>query len=1250
MAEMLCRTKGNSDPKGKPRVYFTCHPEDFELYFDRICKDIFAAQDCAIYYTEDMEEEIARQDRETDLGCHNLFVVPVTFRLLTQPNRAMDTDLPYAMEKKIPILPFMMEQNIREFYVKKFGKLHYFSTFTQDNTEISYEKKLKKYLNSVLVSNALARRIRAEFHTYIFLSYRKKDRRYVNELMKLIHSYPEFRDVAIWYDEFLTPGESFTENIGKMLKKSALFTLLVTPHILEMPDGKPNFVMGVEYPAACKAGKKILPVQMKRTSRKNLEKKFAGLPQCIQPQDEKFTDSLLAAVSKAGKKTGPLHDYLIGLAYMEGIDVEIDRKMGMKLIHCAGESGLPEAMEKLYSIYDAQGKYRQAAKWCARVIKYYTSLYSGMHPVTLQWLERGARNQRLLGDYAGALKQQEKVYRLRCKVLGEKHRDTLRALNNLASIYEELGNMEKALEVSQKVCELCEKLLGKKHPDTLRCQAQLGKIYLAICEQKKNYVRSTTSPIEYVIAEDILSKTYALQCKVLGEEHPDTLTTMDTLAILYTHHCNPEKSLEMCEKAYEIRCRISGEEHPDTLGVLHNMAIYHNNFGSLEEALKLSSKVYILTCKVLGEKHPDTIVSLFNLAVVYRDLSDGQKALELFRAAYLLGREVFGEAHTKTAFMRNQLIEETASLGDSQQSLKLYEELCAYLCQEYGEEYPLVLTYMERQAAIYIEQEEYDKALTLQEKVYAIQCSALGEAHPDSMEKLENLARTYQRCNDSEKALKSYQQLYALQCSTGSGYGENTLEIIAGMYCSRGEYEKALPLYRKLYDSGMKNAFFTETLASVYEALGDYTKALELYENVYTQFRDAHGPENFLCISPLEKMAEMYDRLGERQKALELAQKAKDVDRKSSAKRELDRLEEEERTCYNNPDRSVELSEQIYALRRETWGEEDPDTITALDKLAWCCLCYEKYEKAQKLYQQLYKIRCKVSGPLHRDAFAALEGLGVACQKQNQWEMALKVFRQLYNQCSEVLGQEHDDTLHALKNLSWTFYNLDDHTNALKYFEKLHTLRAKTGQKERIDDFLITAIIAEKLGAYEKALHWYEAAYSYFPDLYTEKSGNNFDALDAMAKLYARLGNAQKADEARNALYTLQRENSAEREIEKLRKEEWLYSDKDQKTVLLERIYNICREVWGREHSKTVYALEQLALHHRCYENHPMAAKWYAELYIVQCKRFGASSSQTKEVKKHLQTTWKAQNLCKHCGSPFTVEKVCSKCGRPKDY
>ena len=327
MANMLFKTKGNANPKGKARVYFTCHPDDFNLYFDQVCEYIFKSHDCAIYYTEDMSAQFDEADKATDLESNNLFVVPVTFKLLSTETRAMD-DVRFAMDKHIPVLPLMMENGLDSSYSHpdKFGELQYLAPFTNDDTAVSFEEKLKKYLESVLVSDKMAKRVRAAFDAYIFLSYRKKDRKYANQLMRIIHSKPECRDIAIWYDEFLTPGESFRENIDKILADSKLFTLLVTPNLLE----DHNFVMDNEYPAAIKSGISIIPAEMEDTDHNTLAEKYENLPEIANPyDDEAFRNRLVDTLSSLAIKsndTDPEHNFLIGLAYLDGIDVEVTAK------------------------------------------------------------------------------------------------------------------------------------------------------------------------------------------------------------------------------------------------------------------------------------------------------------------------------------------------------------------------------------------------------------------------------------------------------------------------------------------------------------------------------------------------------------------------------------------------------------------------------------------------------------------------------------------------------------------------------------------------------------------------------------------------------------------------------------------------------------------------------------------------------------------------------------------------------------
>lgn len=125
-----------------------------------------------------------------------LFVVPVTTKLLTKENRAMDVEVPFAFENHIPVLPLMQESGLDDVYNKIFGDLQYLNKRDLDPTVIQYDEKLTKYLESVIVGDELAKKIRAAFGAYIFLSYRKKDRKYAQELMSLIHSNPLFAVIS----------------------------------------------------------------------------------------------------------------------------------------------------------------------------------------------------------------------------------------------------------------------------------------------------------------------------------------------------------------------------------------------------------------------------------------------------------------------------------------------------------------------------------------------------------------------------------------------------------------------------------------------------------------------------------------------------------------------------------------------------------------------------------------------------------------------------------------------------------------------------------------------------------------------------------------------------------------------------------------------------------------------------------------------------------------------------------------------
>ncbi len=381
MAVMNFKTRGTQTVQGKQKAYFCAHPDDYGRYFESVTEEILGVlekegnHNCAFLYLEDPRS--ARDDAFFfDLKEMDLVVMPVTSKLLTTANPALDIDFKFASEKGLTILPLMMEAELGDEFNAKCGDLQYLDPNSHDITAISYKEKLTKFLTSVLIGDELAEKIRNAFDAYIFLSYRKKDRQYAQELMRLIHKNDFCRDIAIWYDEFLIPGENFNKSIEGALEKSKFFALAVTPSLLEKSKDKDgneceNYIVTTEYPMARKAKKPILPAELVETDKKALADKYNGIPDCINAKDEfvltKSLENVLKGIALRENDNDPGHNFFIGLAYFGGIDVEKNHERAVALITSAAEAGLPEAMEKLVSIYrnGEAGKrdYDKAIEW-----------------------------------------------------------------------------------------------------------------------------------------------------------------------------------------------------------------------------------------------------------------------------------------------------------------------------------------------------------------------------------------------------------------------------------------------------------------------------------------------------------------------------------------------------------------------------------------------------------------------------------------------------------------------------------------------------------------------------------------------------------------------------------------------------------------------------------------------------------------------------------------------------------------------
>ena len=717
--ELSFRTRGMKNPKGLPRVFFASHPDDRDVFLNMVWEIFDQYQDIALFYEEDPLSQAELLSRLTNM---QLIVIPITSRLLTAENPVVSDILPFAGEKHIPILPLMMEKGLEMMFCELFGSLQYLTPGENDPTAIPFKQKMNKYLEGVLVGSDLAKRVRNAFDAYIFLSYRKKDRVYAQELMRLIHKSDRYRDIAIWYDEYLVPGEDFNASIQQALKKGVLFTLLVTPSLLE----KDNYVMRYEYSAAVESGKPILPVEMVETELNKLEEFYRCIPDPVKVCEGEKIDKALARylTGIASEKTDdPTHNFLIGLAYLDGIDVEVDNEKAVTLIKDAAETGLGEAVRKLVAMYhDGKGverDYKESAVWQRKLVDICRKA----------WHENG--DMQSLRDLVSELwNLAEVLYSFRdiqeAKTVYLEMRDYVlrqeedEKLHNLLTIYCQLGNLEKGMGELQYAAKFYQEALNISHFLVKKTHSEMSFRDLAICyselgdidkglgrleDAKFNYQQSviyisqlvdrnpsavlrsdlSTGFIKLGSIEQKLgnlggAKDYYLKALKIQKQLADETHTYDSyrdLARSYSYMGDIEialgdlKEAKRCyQKMMEIREQLAEESHTVALrcelaGGYNRMGDIEQKQGNLEAAKKNYRKSLEISKQLVEETH--TIESRHGMAVSYFKLGEIERGFgNVFEAKrfFIQAREIY-----------EQLAEETQAIEFYDNLAGSYEKL-----------------------------------------------------------------------------------------------------------------------------------------------------------------------------------------------------------------------------------------------------------------------------------------------------------------------------------------------------------------------------------------------------------------------------------------------------------------------------------------------------------------------------------------------------------------------------------------------
>ncbi len=395
---------------------------------------------------------------------------------------------------------------------------------------------------------------------------------------------------------------------------------------------------------------------------------------------------------------------------------------------------------------------------------------------------------------------------------------------------------------------------------------------------------------------------------------------------------------------------------------------------------------------VFGNEHPIYAIYLSNLAQVYLAQGRHQDAEEICLQAIEINQSKDNTGHPTHAINLMNLGSIYTAQGRHDDAEKLYKEALEIQERVYGQEHTDVAESLLRLAVNYLEQGFYDKAkpnLTKAQKMYK---SVLGTSHPKYGELLCVLADVSFFQKDYEKTENLYREAIEVFAQTlGDGHpklGEK-LCVLAGFLVSQNRQQDAEPLYQR--SLVVAKQVFGEDNPNVCEymlEIAELNRSLGREEEAESMYAQAIG---------------IYNR-----------DKSINPDFSEGLMRLIEIYESQRRH-----DEVVALYKRLLEVSRRLLGNEHPNIVNILNKLAKYLTEQELYQEAAGFHEEELKIRKLIFKEKHPSIANNMVNLAYVYQSHAlaRFDEAEELYRQALEINTSAYGDSHQKVVMIQKAL-----------------------------------------------------------------------------------------------------------------------------------------------------------------------------------------------------------------------------------------
>ncbi len=268
--------------------------------------------------------------------------------------------------------------------------------------------------------------------------------------------------------------------------------------------------------------------------------------------------------------------------------------------------------------------------------------------------------------------------------------------HTIGEAYTKIGEADAAEPMLRRALELRTRMLGDGHPDALSSLAGLGAVYF-------RQGRLADSEAALRSAVDGLRAA-------LGERHRSTLGVLNTLGVTLEKQSRPADALACFQRAFDGFTALGGPDDRDAIAAEFNLGFALFSLGRHAESEPHMRRALEARRRTLDDDDPDILATLNALAGLMGATARLKEA-EAFLVEALDGsRRLYGPDHPNTLVILNNMGMMLLETGRPAEAEPYVREALEALRRRHGSEHPNTLSALANMAGALQSQGRFDEA------------------------------------------------------------------------------------------------------------------------------------------------------------------------------------------------------------------------------------------------------------------------------------------------------------------------------------------------------------------------------------------------------------------------------------------------------------------------------------------------------------------------------------------------------------